>query len=181
MTTLHTARLELRPWTDSPADLAFLFDMYAREAVQRYIGTTPRLMQSTDEARERVERWRGMDDGCRGVWAVTLHDGTRLGTVLCKHIPWSSHAAPEGAPQDTEIGWHFHPDAWGHGYATEAATAAARRAFAAGLDRLVAVTNPANAASQRVCRRIGMSAEGLTDRYYDATCELFALAAVDGR
>ncbi|WP_375385063.1 GNAT family N-acetyltransferase [uncultured Microbacterium sp.] len=181
MTVLQTRRLTLRPWADSDDDLAFLFDMYSREEVQRYIGLTPRLMQSTDEARERVERWRGTHDGRRGVWGVTLHDGTRLGTVLCKRIPWSADA-PEGEGEgegedDTEIGWHFHPDAWGRGYASEAATAVLRRAFDAGLDRVVAVTNPANTASQRVCLRIGMAPRGLTTSYYDTTCELFELAA----
>ena len=46
-------------------------------------------------------------------------------------------------------------------------------ALDAGLPRVVAVTNPENTASQQVCRRIGMTHEGRTDRYYDATCELF--------
>jgi RimJ/RimL family protein N-acetyltransferase len=177
MTLLGTRRLVLRQWTDSADDLAFLFDMYSRDEVQRYIGVTPRLMQDIDEARERVERWRDLDDGVRGVWGVTLPDGRRLGTVLCKRIPWSAGAAPAGAMQDTEVGWHFHPDAWGHGYAGEAATAALRRAFGAGLDRVVAVTNPANTASRSVCLRIGMSPRGLTTSYYDTTCELFELAA----
>ncbi|KAA9111544.1 GNAT family N-acetyltransferase [Microbacterium rhizomatis] len=204
MIDLRTARLTLRPWTDSADDLAFLFDMYSREEVQRYIGVTPQLMQSTDEARERVARWKGMHDGCRGVWGVTLHDGTRLGTVLCKRISWSAGAVEKGAvekgavevglapqdtgqdaaqdtgrdaEQDTEIGWHFHPDAWGRGYASEAATAVLRHAFEAGLERVVAVTNPANTASQRVCLRIGMTDLGPTTSYYDTTCELFELAA----
>lgn len=178
MTELRTRRLVLRPWTASDDDLAFLFDMYSREDVQRYIGVTPRLMQSIDEARERVARWRATEDGCRGVWGVTLHDGRRLGTVLCKHIPWSAGAQPTGrTSEDTEVGWHFHPDAWGHGYASEAATAVLRHAFAAGAERVVAVTHPANAASQRVCLRIGMVAQGRTAAYYDTTCELFDISA----
>jgi RimJ/RimL family protein N-acetyltransferase len=38
---------------------------------------------------------------------------------------------------------------------------------------IVAVTNPDNVASQAVAERIGMTARGLTDRYYNTTCALF--------
>ena len=48
-----------------------------------------------------------------------------------------------------------------------------RHGLGAGLPRVVAVTHPQNTASQRVCRRIGMTHVGRTDRYHDATCELF--------
>jgi hypothetical protein len=64
----------------------------------------------------------------------------------------------------------------GHGYATEAATATLQYAFEAGLRTVLAVTHPENAASQAVCRRLGMEHRGRTDRYYNMTCELFALA-----
>ena len=46
-------------------------------------------------------------------------------------------------------------------------------AWDAGLDRVVAVTNPANTASMAVCRRIGMTHLGQSDAYYDTVCELF--------
>ena len=78
---------------------------------------------------------------------------------------------------DTEIGWHFHPDYWGHGYATEAAAAVLSYAFASGLEKVVAVTAPANKASQSVCLRIGMRHGGQTRRYYNALCELFEAKA----
>lgn len=91
--------------------------------------------------------------------------------LLLKSIPASG---TDGAPSgDTEIGWHLHPDAWGHGYASEAAARVLRFAFEAGLEKVVAVTNPANTASQSVCRRIGMRHKGQTDAYYDTICELF--------
>jgi RimJ/RimL family protein N-acetyltransferase len=77
---------------------------------------------------------------------------------------------------DTEIGWHFHPNYWGHGYATEAAAAVLAHALDSGLDKVVAVTAPANTASQRVCLRIGMTHRGQTDRYYNALCELYEAA-----
>jgi RimJ/RimL family protein N-acetyltransferase len=85
-----------------------------------------------------------------------------------------------GTPEDIEIGWHLHPDAWGRGYASEAAAAVLGQAWHAGLSRVIAVTNPANVASQAVCRRIGMRHGGLTERYYDTTCELFEIEAPAG-
>lgn len=172
---LRTERLELRPWTLDDGDVDVLFDMHSRWDVQRYIGAVPRVMESREEAVELVRRRIALDDGVRGVWAVTER-GRLLGSALLKHIPWSAGVA-DGRPEDTEVGWHLHPDAWGHGYATEAAAALLTRAFDAGVPRVVAVTNPANLASQRVCERLGMTALGLTGAYYDTECALFEVRA----
>jgi RimJ/RimL family protein N-acetyltransferase len=172
MNELRTERLLIRPWRDDDADIDFAFDMYARMDVQRYIGVVPRVMQTRDEARERIARWvAGLEHPAHAVRLVELAEtGQPLGNVLLKPIPDSAFLEPR---HDTEIGWHFHPDAWGHGYATEAASAVLEEGFGAGLPRIVAVTNPANAASQRVCLRIGLEAQGLSDAYYDTTCALF--------
>lgn len=100
-----------------------------------------------------------------------------MGNLLLKSIPASGPSLPLQPSGDTEIGWHFHPDHWGHGFATEAAAAALNFAFASGLRRVVAVTAPANAASQKVCIRIGMRHLGRTPRYYNSLCELFEATA----
>jgi RimJ/RimL family protein N-acetyltransferase len=78
---------------------------------------------------------------------------------------------------DTEIGWHLHPDSWGHGFATEASTALIERGFAAGLPELYAVTKPANEPSQAVCRRLGMEDLGLRSDWYDQELRAFCLKA----
>lgn len=174
--TLTTDRLLLRPWTDDDVDA--VLDIYSRWDVMRYVGTAPRLLEHRDEAAERVERWRAVDDGTHGVWAVVplgaaAEPAVPVGTILLKPIPASGTGEPPQPSGDTEIGWHLHPDAWGNGWATEAASAVLAHAFEQGLDRVVAVTHPDNAASQAVCRRIGMTHRGATDAYYDATCELF--------
>ncbi|WP_432245121.1 GNAT family N-acetyltransferase [Arthrobacter sp. G.S.26] len=175
MQTLETARLRLRPW--EPGDAGFVLDLYSRWDVQRFIGSTPRVMVDPAEATERINAWRTMDHPVHGVWAVEVKEaGTLAGTLLLKSIP-ASGPVPLQPSGDTEIGWHFHPDAWGRGYATEAAAAVLAYAFGHGLPAVVAVTNPANAASQRVCARIGLAHQGRTDRYYNATCELFGLQA----
>ena len=43
-----------------------------------------------------------------------------------------------------------------------------------GLAKVLAVTHPDNAASQALCRRLGMDHLGRTDGYYNMTCELFS-------
>src|SRR5699024_7542350 len=59
-----------------------------------------------------------------------------------------------------EIGWIFHPDATGHGYATEAAGALMGMAFtSAGFHSVCARLDEANSASARICERLGMRQE----------------------
>ena len=66
----------------------------------------------------------------------------------------------EGGP-DVEVGWRMAPDRRGRGYATEAARAALAAGFGElGLDRIVAVTHPENAASRRVMEKLGMTLIG---------------------
>ena len=169
---LQTARLILRPW--EPADANFVLDLYSRWEVQRFIGNPPRVMASRAEAQERINAWQHMDQPVHAVWAVQLREsGQLVGTLLLKSIPASGGSLPLQPSGDTEIGWHFHPDHWGHGFASEAAAAVLDYALAAGLKRIVAVTAPANTASQKVCGRIGMRHLGQTEKYYNSLCELF--------
>lgn len=170
-TRLATDRLVLGEWTRSDEDRAFLFDMYRRPEVRRFLGTG-QVMTDAAEVDALLDRWRGLADGILGVRAVSTPGGRRLGSVLLKRIPWSSGVAA-GRDDDVEIGWHFHPDAWGEGYATETAAAVLALAHRHGIRRVVAVTNPANAASGAVAERIGMRLEGSTRDYYDAECVLY--------
>ena len=62
---------------------------------------------------------------------------------------------------DMELGYTLARAAWGRGYATEAAGAVLRWAFAGlRLHRMVAVADPANAASLRVLEKLGMTRLG---------------------
>ncbi|MEV0719508.1 GNAT family N-acetyltransferase, partial [Asanoa sp. NPDC050611] len=103
---------------------------------------------------------------------TTAGDGGLVGNLLLKPVPLSA-GEPSDGPDDVEIGWHLHPDAWGRGYATEAAQAILDDAFSRGLAKVVAVTDPDNQASQAVCRRLGMTHLGRTKRYYNTLNELF--------
>ena len=61
-----------------------------------------------------------------------------------------------------EAGYELAPDHWGRGYATEAADALFRWAFAAlGLHRVCALCSAENTASWRVMERVGMRREGV--------------------
>jgi RimJ/RimL family protein N-acetyltransferase len=106
------------------------------------------------------------------MWAVVPRGEARpVGTVLLVVMPDGS-GAPTG---DVEVGWHFHPDHWGKGYATEAARGAVQHGFAAGLSEVYAVVRPDNAPSLAVCRRLRMDHLGRTDRYYGVSLETFRL------
>lgn len=177
-TTLTTDRLTLRAFRDDDADA--LFDLHSRIEVQRWIGDG-RPMTDVAEARASIPRRRDVPYAHpQGIWAIELGDRF-VGTLLLKPIPISGSplAADPRNPDlaldspDVEIGWHLHPDVWGRGIATEAATRVLEHA--AELDRVVAVTHPDNLPSQRVALRLGMRDEGLTDHYYDVTTRLFVL------
>lgn len=58
-----------------------------------------------------------------------------------------------------ELGYVFHRDFQGKGYATEAARAAVGDVFANGAYRVFAMCNPENAASWRLMERLGMRRE----------------------
>ena len=69
--------------------------------------------------------------------------------------------------EDVEVGWHLHPDHWGHGYATEAAQRLMEHARDdLGLSTINALAYPGNDRSLAVMRRLGMVPRGETDRWY---------------
>jgi len=167
----QTDRLVVREWTDEPADLDRIYDIYSRWEVARWLGAQPQAMASRDQAPGVVRRWRELHSasgGRYGAWAVQPR-GTGLvaGTVLFKPLP-------NGAGE-VEVGWHLHPDSWGHGYATESARGAVERGFRAGLTEVYAVVRPDNAASLAVCRRLGMTPLGRTERWYGVPVEAFRI------
>ncbi len=149
----------------SGADLARLADLYDREELVRWLGAP-----SVPPA-ELVDRWARVHalDGRCGCWAVERPDGVVAGTVLFKPLP--------AGVGEIEVGWHLHPDSWGHGYATEAARAVVERGFAAGVPEVYAVVRPGNEASAAVCRRLGMTPLGRLRRWYDVELDAFRLMA----
>jgi len=99
-----------------------------------------------------LARWRGhWEAHGYGVWAVEEQaaPGRLIGRIgLSHHRLW---------PQDVEVGWALEPGMWGRGYATEGGRAALDHAFAAqGLELVVSIVHPENAASIAVMTRLGI-------------------------
>ena len=166
-----TARLAFRRWRESDAPV--LLDMYSRREVYRFLGSVPRPVHDLDEALARIEGFTARTHGLAGIWAIVrAEDDVVIGTVLLVPLPRT-----DGQPSDVhEIGWHLHPDAWGSGYATEAAGSVIARARAGGLAEVRAVVYPDNAASHAVCRRLGMTQLGLTGEWYNVEVVEYRLA-----
>ncbi|MBM7493018.1 RimJ/RimL family protein N-acetyltransferase [Micromonospora luteifusca] len=180
MTVLTTERLILRDWTDDPADLARIYDIYSRPDITRWLAVSPGLpMTDPVQAVERLQFWRdrhAADGGRYGTWAIEVRETSVVaGTALLKPLP----GTPETQlTENIETGWHLHPDSWGHGYATEAARALVAREFTAGTPEIYALVSPGNEPSMAVCRRLGMAHVGRrTDWYGGEELETFVLAA----
>jgi RimJ/RimL family protein N-acetyltransferase len=171
MELLRTPRLLLRHWQD--ADLAAFFDLYSREEVMRWLGPHPRrVLAGQEEARSRLHGWQAFGQGLDpplGLWAIVptgagAGEPAPVGTVLL--LPLADASGPSGL---IEVGWHLHPQHQGQGLATEAAQAILAAAAEAGIDQVLALTDPDNVRSQAVAARLGMHDEGLTSRWFGLT------------
>jgi RimJ/RimL family protein N-acetyltransferase len=169
----QTGRVVIRGWRPDEADR--LFDLLSRVEVVRWLGPAE-PMKRREDAVERIEAWARINaaDPRFGAWAaVERLSGVPAGTVLLKPLP--------NGDGEIEIGWHFHPDSWGKGLASEAAGALLARAFAIGLPEVWAVTDLDNRASMAVCARIGMRLLGVTHRWYDGASQMFWAGREEGQ
>ncbi|GAA3047092.1 GNAT family N-acetyltransferase [Kitasatospora albolonga] len=163
----ETERLVVRQWVEG--DLERALDTYSRWEVARWLGATPRAWEGRADAEAFLERCRVRSADPRyGVWALERRDtGVVAGSVLLVPLP--------GGDGEVEVGWHLHPDSWGNGFATEAARGALAKGFAEGLTEIHAVVYPGNEPSMAVCRRLGMTAQGRTSRWYGVELEAFRI------
>ncbi|MFY1700949.1 GNAT family N-acetyltransferase [Micromonospora sp. WMMA1923] len=182
MSVVTTERLVVRDWTDSPTDLDRIYDIYSRAEVNRWLEAPGLPLTDPAQALDRLHRWRTRHlphAGRYGTWAVEVRDtAVVVGTVLVKPLPDRDESR---LTDDIEVGWHLHPDSWGHGFATEAARAVVDREFAYGTALIHAVVAPGNGASMAVARRLGMTHVGRrTDWYGGAELETFVRQNPDG-
>lgn len=169
---VQTERLTIRRFEAS--DLHFVADLYSRWEVSRFIGVTPKVLSHT-EAERRLQKF--IDPPLapeQGYWLACARDTLApLGTLMLVPIPQESYSGPPLPVPDLEIGWHFHPDSWGKGYASEGAAAVLHM----GIDsphRVVALVYQDNLPSHRVAKRLGMTALGVTDHFFGTICNAYA-------
>ena len=131
----------------------------------RFIGTGgPR---TREQARESLE-WMIETFERQGFGQLAVErkdDGAlvgRAGLNVWNPSDWSITRLDEAdGPIEIEIAYLFGRDYWGHGYATEAATAVRDWALAElSVDRLIALIYPDNSRSIRVAQKLGMTPEG---------------------
>jgi RimJ/RimL family protein N-acetyltransferase len=149
---VSTARLDLRPLT--PADVDELLTYRGRADVCRYLPFEP---MTREVLRGRLDA----DLGRRGIGeegdSLTLgarvrETGRLVGDVVL-FFRSREHAGGE-------IGYVFHPDVGGLGYASEACSAMLGLAFdGLGLHRMIARLDARNDASARLAARLGMRRE----------------------
>jgi RimJ/RimL family protein N-acetyltransferase len=145
---LETERLLLRGWRAS--DRAPFAALNADPEVMRYFPSVLTRSES-DQRVERIEL--SFEQDGFGLWAVEERSSQRfLGFTGLARPSFDAHFTPA-----VEIGWRLAREAWGRGFATEAARAAVRFAFVeVGLAELVSFTAEQNARSRAVMRRLGM-------------------------
>src|SRR5690349_10398100 len=146
---LETERLILRDWREG--DAARFFDGTNTPAVMRWLGGV--MDEAGQQALlDRVSGCRAANGFC--FWIVERKvDGEVLGFCGLKRAD-APGSTVTGA---MEIGWRLREDAWGQGYAKEAASAALDAAFQRfGADEVIALTVPGNTPSWGLMTRLGM-------------------------
>ena len=149
-TVAETARLRLRTWDE---DLWAEFSRVTNTpAVMRWLGGVfpPAQMAAS------LERLQGYQtDFGFTFWAVERRlDGAMMGFCGLKR---ANAPGAESLHGEVEIGWRLREDAWGQGYAREAALASLGLAFDRfGAERVIALTAAGNLPSQGLMKRLGM-------------------------
>lgn len=137
----ETERLILRRYERE--DLQDLFEYLSDIEVVKY---EPYKPLTFDETRENLE-WRMETDE---MIAVELKDPRKMiGNVYMGRREFDS----------LEIGYVFHRNYWGHGYAAESCKALIQQAFSNGVHRIYAECDPHNERSWKLLEALGFQRE----------------------
>ena len=149
---LQTERLLLRPFAETDFDALLAIQSHAD--VARYLYWDPRNAAEVREALDlKVRSTAIVAEGDNLSLAAVLRETGELIGDCSLHWVSAEH-------RQAEIGFIFHPDHHGHGFATEAAAALLALAFDdLAVHRVIGRLEARNTASARVLQRLGMRKE----------------------
>lgn len=162
---IETSRLILRPFR--PTDRTPLVRLLSDQAVMKFSVSGPK---PADDVLDDLDDWtRFHVPGRPERWAVTTKRDDRF-IGFCGFSDHLINREPLW-----ELGYRLLPDAWGQGFATEAATACRDWFFGATrIDRFALMIDPANIASAHVAEKIGARYEFDADCYGIPVCVYIA-------
>ncbi len=171
MVVLETRRLTLRHLVRE--DLDALFALYRDPEMRRHFPDGTRTLEETQQELEWFLGGHPRHPEL-GLWAtVERSSGAFLGR--CGLLPWKIDGRHE-----VELAYLIDKSRWGEGFATEAATAIASHAGSVlGIQRLICLIMPGNAASIRVAEKAGMAFEReLVDEH--GSCHMYSCRPTPG-
>jgi ribosomal-protein-alanine N-acetyltransferase len=146
MTVIETLRLRLEPLC--PVHAEALYAIYTEPAVRRFLITRPNSPADFDRIFDQALQFAES----HGMWAVTRNP-TREIIGRVGFFAFGPSARPE-------LVFLLSEASWGHGFATEAASAALRWAFLRrDWSEAIALVRPGNLAAMRVLAKLGMLRE----------------------
>ena len=160
---LETKRLILRQIIES--DASSIFEYLSDSEVMKYYGLEP--FKSENDALDEIAWYNSILEENTGIrWGITLkHEGKVIGS--CGFLNTVSNH------YRTDIGFELSKEFWGQGIASEAMKEIIRYAFQqTDIQRIQALIEPLNMASQRMVEKAGFVQEGLL-RKYEYTCGKF--------
>jgi RimJ/RimL family protein N-acetyltransferase len=146
------SRVTLRAFT--MGDRGTFADLNSRPDVARFLYWEARTPEESRAAlvRKTTETAFGAEGEALSLAVVRNEDDTFLGEVILRMVDAGNRGA--------EVGFIFHPDHHGHGYAGEAAHGMLELAFESlGMHRVIGRCDARNEASARLMRRLGMRQE----------------------
>jgi RimJ/RimL family protein N-acetyltransferase len=171
---VETERFTLRGFVSE--DIDRLAEILSDPLVMRYMpGDEPWPREGAErELSGILEHWGRHG---YGRWAVVdREDGRMIGWCGLGFLPEIG---------ETEVAYLLDKDYWNRGYATEAARISLGYGFEeAGLDRIIALAFPENAASRRVMEKNGMAYKDMIHIWkldlviYSITCDVYRAAGL---
>ena len=151
---IETARLVLR--LPQPEDARALLGFVSDDEVMSRLADKPGGIEKAEEVVRRwIARWERNGVGQFVVERNAAPIG-RVGLVVWDRRTWETSSYDlAGEHAQEELGWGLVREAWGCGYATEAAQAVRVWATESGIRRLVSLIATDNRRSQRVAEKLG--------------------------